>query len=67
MNRGLVSVFLIILVAVTSSSLWAGDVIPKAAWKRPLGQPLANPGGRRPGIRRVGLWPTPGNGGRLES
>jgi len=25
-------------------ALWAGDDIPKAAWKRPIGLPLANPG-----------------------
>jgi non-lysosomal glucosylceramidase len=29
---------------------WAGDAIPKAAWKRPIGQPLENPGGRKPAL-----------------
>ena len=27
-----------------ASLLWAGDQIPKAAWKRPLGLPLQNAG-----------------------
>ena len=30
--------------------LWAGDTIPKAAWKRPLGQPLANAGTKKPSL-----------------
>jgi non-lysosomal glucosylceramidase len=29
---------------------WAGDAIPKAAWKRAIGQPLAKPGGRKPAL-----------------
>src|SRR5450631_208935 len=29
---------------------WAGDAIPKAAWKRGLGLPLENPGGRKPAL-----------------
>jgi non-lysosomal glucosylceramidase len=28
----------------------AGDSIPKVAWKRPLGEPLANPGTRKPAL-----------------
>lgn len=32
------------LCLYATSTAWAGDLIPKAAWKRPLGLPLANPG-----------------------
>ena len=40
-NRSVLS----LLFALLFSSLgWAGDQIPKAAWKRPLGLPLANAG-----------------------
>jgi len=34
--------FILFICAV--SIAWAGDTIPKAAWKRPLGLPLENPG-----------------------
>jgi non-lysosomal glucosylceramidase len=44
-SRGFVSLFL--LCAATA---WAGDGIPKVAWKRPLGEPLANPGTRKPAL-----------------
>jgi non-lysosomal glucosylceramidase len=27
---------------------WAGDAIPRAAWKRPIGMPLENAGGKKP-------------------
>ena len=36
---------LLVLLSVFS---WAGDTIPKAAWKRPIGLPLANAGGKKP-------------------
>jgi len=35
--------FIGIILGITSQS-WAGDDIPKAAWRRPLGLPLENPG-----------------------
>src|ERR1700733_6150934 len=38
--RALVCAFFLIL----ASAAWGGDTIPKAAWKRPLGLPLSNPG-----------------------
>ena len=38
--RALVCGFFLIL----ASAAWGGDTIPKAAWKRPLGLPLSNPG-----------------------
>src|ERR1700757_4441511 len=37
----------LITIALFSSLSWAGDAIPKAAWRRPLGQPLENPGVKR--------------------
>jgi non-lysosomal glucosylceramidase len=33
---------------LSASWAWAGDVIPKAAWKRPIGLPLENPGTKKP-------------------
>ncbi|HZP17114.1 MAG TPA: GH116 family glycosyl-hydrolase, partial [Terriglobales bacterium] len=33
-----------------SQSAFAGDAIPRAAWKRGIGQPLENPGGRKPAL-----------------
>ena len=33
---------------VLTSFAWAGDAIPKAAWKRPIGLPLENAGGKKP-------------------
>src|SRR5260370_16830492 len=34
-------------VAITSQ-IYANDDIPKAAWKRPIGEPLQNPGTKKP-------------------
>src|SRR5258708_7669528 len=44
-RRGVISFLL--FCAVTA---WAGDSIPKVAWKRPLGEPLANAGTRKPAL-----------------
>jgi non-lysosomal glucosylceramidase len=35
------------VVSVASACAWAGDYIPKAAWKRPLGEALANAGTKK--------------------
>ncbi|HKE31253.1 MAG TPA: GH116 family glycosyl-hydrolase, partial [Candidatus Angelobacter sp.] len=46
-----------VLALVTLS--FAGDVVPEAAWRRPLGQPLQNPGGKKPEIQDMiddGYW-----------
>ncbi|HEY7097651.1 MAG TPA: non-lysosomal glucosylceramidase [Terriglobales bacterium] len=43
-----ITLSVIISFLALSSFVWAGDAIPKAAWKRPLGLPLANPGGKKP-------------------
>ena len=40
---------LFLVLVCACSTLWAGDTIPKAAWHRPIGQPLANPGHGKPG------------------
>jgi non-lysosomal glucosylceramidase len=59
MTRRFLSFFLTVLLMLTTLSLWAGDSIPKAAWKRPLGQPLRNPGGRKPNLTDMiddGYW-----------
>jgi non-lysosomal glucosylceramidase len=40
-------------------SLWAGDAIPKIAWKRAIGEPFANPGTRKPQLEGMiddGYW-----------
>jgi non-lysosomal glucosylceramidase len=42
----------VLVVVLGSSPGWAGDTIPKAAWKRPLGEPLT-----KPGTRKVSLPP----------
>jgi len=42
----LLSVFVACFCAVMPG-LCAGDEIPKTAWRRPLGQPLSNPGARK--------------------
>jgi non-lysosomal glucosylceramidase len=42
------------LVAVGPSA-FAGDGIPKAAWKRGLGQPLETAGGRKPALASAGM------------
>jgi non-lysosomal glucosylceramidase len=53
------SCFAVLFVFVSSLSLWAGDAIPQVAWKRALGEPLANPGTRKPGLDTMiddGYW-----------
>src|ERR1043166_7296398 len=42
------------LLAISSYSA-ARDLIPKAAWKRAIGQPLENPGGRKPELAPSGM------------
>jgi len=34
--------------------VFAGDAIPKAAWKRGIGVPLENAGGRKPALAAAG-------------
>jgi len=52
------ALFLLPLIAATCS-LWAGDAIPKIAWKRGIGEPLTNPGSRKPELEGMiddGYW-----------
>ncbi len=45
------------LILLISAQAWAGDAIPKAAWRRPLGLPLEKPGVTRvPGNIDDGYW-----------
>lgn len=51
-------VFVLLLLACASCA-WAGDVIPKAAWKRGIGVPLENAGGKKPALTDMiddGYW-----------
>ena len=48
----------IIFLALVRLS-FGGEAIPEAAWRRPLGQPLENPGGKKPEIKDMiddGYW-----------
>jgi non-lysosomal glucosylceramidase len=44
-----------LLILLCVSTAWAGDSIPKAAWKRGIGEPLQNPGGRKPALAASGM------------
>ena len=59
MKRLLVSLNCTFLALVLSSAvLHADDNIPRAAWRIPIGQPPANPGGHKPEISNIddGFW-----------
>ena len=43
-----------LLVLLSSTFLSADDNIPRAAWRIPIGQPPANPGGRKPELSPAG-------------
>jgi len=44
-----------LLLLILTPLLFAGDGIPKAAWKRGIGQPLESPGGRKPALAATGM------------
>ena len=44
-----------LLTLVATPFLFAGDTIPKAAWKRGIGLPLETPGGRKPALASSGM------------
>ena len=49
----------LLLTTFCALSLWAGDAIPNIAWKRGIGEPLANPGTRKPQLNDLiddGYW-----------
>ena len=41
----------VMLVLICATCAWAGDAIPKAAWKRAIGLPLENAGGVKPQLK----------------
>lgn len=49
---------LLAFILITVNFSFAGDEIPVAAWRRPIGAPLQNPGGRKPGLGIIddGYW-----------
>ena len=59
MTSRLTKCVVLLLVTFCTLSLWAGDSIPKIAWKRGIGEPLANAGTRKPEINNMiddGYW-----------
>ena len=51
--------YLFLSVLIMAPSSFAGDAVPEAAWRRPLGLPLQNPGGKKPEIDSMiddGYW-----------
>ena len=60
MNRPLwKSAVLLLITVCTLPSVWAGDTIPAIAWKRGIGEPLANPGTRKSALTTLiddGYW-----------
>ncbi len=51
MTRQRVEKFAVVLLLMVSCApAWAGDAISKAAWKRPIGQPLEKAGGAKPAL-----------------
>ena len=48
----------LLLLLLCSTWVLAGDQIPKAAWKRPIGQTLPNPGTKKPELHIIddGYW-----------
>jgi len=51
-------IFFLLICLMGSLCAQAGDQIPTIAWRRPIGQPLANPGGRKPELTIIddGYW-----------
>src|SRR5881394_329750 len=45
----------LMLCMIASTPLFAGDGIPKIAWKRGIGVPLENAGGRKPALASTGM------------
>jgi non-lysosomal glucosylceramidase len=50
MNSGLGKRGFVLFLFLCASVAWAGDTIPKVAWKRAIGEPLANAGIRKPAL-----------------
>jgi non-lysosomal glucosylceramidase len=57
--KSVLSKAVLLVVTLCSLPLWAGDTIPKTAWKRGIGEPFANPGTRKPELQGIiddGYW-----------
>ena len=52
MKQRLARWVLLSIIFLATSSAFAGDTIPKAAWKRAIGLPLANAGTKKPTLDR---------------
>ena len=52
--------YLIAFACLSTGWSWAGDTIPHAAWKRPIGEPMANAGTKKPTLEAThiddGYW-----------
>src|SRR5580765_8906819 len=56
-RNSLLCLVMVTITLLATSAVWAGDVIPSAAWRRPLGLPLDKPGVTRvPGNIDDGYW-----------
>lgn len=44
------SLLFFVLLVAAAAWVWAGDAIPKVAWKRPIGLPLENAGSAKPAL-----------------
>ena len=56
-RNSLLCLVMVTITLLATSAVWAGDVIPSAAWRRPLGLPLDKPGITRvPGNIDDGYW-----------
>jgi len=60
MKQWISRIALLLLMYTCAPWAWSGDTIPAAAWKRPLGQPLANAGTRKAALEAThiddGYW-----------
>ena len=59
MTNRLVKSCALLLLTFCAVSLWAGDAIPKIAWKRGIGEPMPNAGTHKPEIQGMiddGYW-----------
>jgi hypothetical protein len=58
MKKLLIAACTLLFALLCPLILQAGDNIPRAAWRIPIGQPPANPGGHKPEISNIddGFW-----------
>jgi len=58
MRIGLRATIFVVFCCLSVSAVFAGDTIPQAAWKRPIGVPLPNAGTKKPALNIIddGFW-----------